>query len=226
MKKVIGYFLLPTLLMLAFFTACNKDNSTEAVEEAVDEALYSVQERGGMGRYGCYELVFPLSITLPDNTTAEIESYDDLKQTLRSYFQANGGGKPKKRPQIQFVFPISVVSQDGEIITVASQEEMLALRADCPGTFDKHGPRGHGDRGLSCFELTFPVTILFPDSTTATAADRQALHELIRTWRKDNPGVRQRPQLTFPITVKMKDDGTLVTVNSREELRQLKEDCE
>jgi hypothetical protein len=225
MKKVIGYFLLPAILMLALFTACNKDNNTEAVEEAVDEALYSIQERGGMGRYGCYELVFPLSITLPDNSTAEIESYDDFKQTLRTYFEANGG-KPKGRPQIQFVFPISVVSQDGEVIPVTTQEELLALRAECRGTFDKHGSRGHGDRGLACFELTFPVTILFPDGTTATAADRQNLHELIRTWRKDNPGVRKRPQLTFPITVKMKDDGTLVTVNSREELRQLKEDCE
>ena len=210
--------------MLALFTACNKNNDTE-VEEAVDQALYNVQERGGMGRYGCYELQFPVSITLPDNSTATVNSYDELKQTLRTYFEANGG-RPKNRPNISFVFPISVVSADGEVITVESQEEMLRLRAACAGTFDKHDFRGHGDRGLACFELTFPITIKFPDGTTATANDRKAMHELIRQWRKDNPTVKERPQLTFPLTVKMKDDGTLVTVNSREELRQLKEDCE
>jgi hypothetical protein len=153
-----------------------------------------------------------------------------MKQTLRDYFQANGtpgqGGHHGTRPRIQFVFPISVISQDGELITVEDETELRELRADCAGTFGNHGHHGHGQHGLSCFEIQFPITVAFPDSTTAEAANRQELHGLIHTWRQNNPGVQGRPEIVFPITVKMTEDGTLVTVNSREELRELKENCE
>lgn len=227
MVKALKFFLLPLVAMLTIFVACDKSNDL-STEELVDQALYSAQERGGMGRFGCYELVFPVTIVLPDSTTAEVNSYEEMKQALRTYFQANGGGGHHgNRPHISFQFPISVVSQDGEIITVNSQDELRALREECGGgTFGNHGPQGHGQHGLSCFEIVFPITVLFPDGTTAEAADRQALHLLIRTWRQNNPGATGRPQISFPITVKMDDDGSLVTVNSREELRQLKEDCE
>lgn len=240
MKKTLKVFLLPFFVLLAVIIACNKAD-TVTVADAVDQTLYSVQERGGMGKYGCYELVFPVTITLPDSTTATVNSYDELKAALKAYFETNGvpsngngnghghhhgphnGITP---PQINFVFPISVLSQDGEVITVANESELLALREACAGTFGNHDPQGHGEHGLSCFELVFPVTIMFPDSTTAQAADRVALKDLIHTWRQNNPTVHERPQLVFPVTVIMTDDSTSVTVNSSEELHALKESCE
>lgn len=228
MVKSLRLFLLPLVVIVAVMASCKKDAET-TTDELVDQALYSVQERGGMGKFGCYELVFPVTLTLPDGSTAEVNSYDEVKQTLRTYFGNNGNPRPPRgqRPHLSFVFPISVISQDGEVITVETEEEMRQLRADCAGaTFGNHDPRGHGDRGLSCFDIVFPITVQFPDGTTASAADRLALRQLIRTWRKDNPGATGRPQIVFPITVKMTDDGSLVTVNSREELRQLKRDCE
>lgn len=229
MVKALKFFFLPIVAILAVMVACNK--STElSTEELIDQALYNAQERGGMGRFGCYELVFPVTLVLPDGTSAEVNSYDEVKQTLRTYFEANGGGPRRnhgQHPHISFEFPISVVSQDGELITVSSQEELRVLREECGGgTFGNHGPQGHGENGLTCFEIVFPITIQFPDGTTAEATDRHALRQLIRTWRENNPGATTRPRIVFPITVKMDDDGSLVTVNSREELRQLKEDCE
>ena len=225
MSKFLKLFLLPAFAIALMVTACKK-NTDVAVEDAIDQALYSAQERGGMGKYGCFELIFPATIVLPDETTVEVNSYDEIKAALRTYFETQGT-KPHRRPHLSFDYPLSVLSQDGEIITVNSQEELIALRIDCAGaTFGNHNPAGHGQHALSCFEIVFPVTLLFPDSTTAEAGSRQELHQLIRQWRQANPGVQGRPQITFPITVKMADDGTLVTVNSREELHQLKEDCE
>ncbi|HMX38874.1 MAG TPA: hypothetical protein PKD78_01060 [Saprospiraceae bacterium] len=235
MLKALKFSLLPFAAFLMLLVACNKSNET-TTDQVVDEVLYSVQERGGLGKYGCFELVFPVTIVLPDSTTATVNSYDEMKQTLRAYFDANGGGNnggghhnhgAGERPRISFVFPISVVSQDGEVITVETQEELRELRAACGGaSFGNHGPNGHGQHGLSCFEIVFPITIQFPDSSTVAVNSRQELHQTLRDWRKNNPGATARPQIVFPITVKMTDDGTLVTVNSRDELRQLKEDCE
>ena len=228
MKKALKFLLLPALTVAAFFFACTKSDEL-TVDEAVDETLYSVQERGGMGRYGCYELVFPVSIVLPNGTTVEVDSYDAIKQQLRTWFEANSDRRRRPhhgaRPLINFVFPISVVTEDGDVISVEDENALLRLRTECSGTFEQHGPRGHGHHGLSCFEVVFPITIEFPDGSTATADSRQALHQLLRTWKQNNPGNTARPKMVFPITVKMADDGTLVTVNSHDELRALKADC-
>lgn len=227
MIKSLKVFLLPVLALIVVVMACNKaDDVLATTEEAIDQALYSAQERGGLGRRGCYELVFPVSIVLPDSSIVEVNSYDEMKAALRAYFEANGTGHPHRRPHLAFVFPISVVSQEGEVITIDADTNLRALRAACAGTFGNHGPAGHGHHGLSCFDIVFPLTVLFPDGTTATATDRQALHQMTRRWHHDHPGVPGRPQITFPLTVQMTEDSTLVTVNSRDELRALKESCE
>ncbi|MCB0525234.1 MAG: hypothetical protein H6576_14555 [Lewinellaceae bacterium] len=227
MKKSLKFFFLPFLAIIAIFVACNKE-SAATVEDAVDEVLFSVQERGGMGRFGCYELVFPVSFTLPDGTEVTVDSYDEMKAAIRDYFQNNGTPHQHDhiRPKIDFVFPISVINEDGEIITVNDQAGLKDLREDCAGTFGNHDHHGHGQHGLSCFTIVFPITIEFPDGSTAEANDRMELHQLIRVWHHNNPGVDQRPKFVFPITVKMTDDDSLVTLNSADELRALKESCE
>ena len=103
----------------------------------------------------------------------------------------------------------------------------MSIRVACAGaTFGNHDPRGHGQHGLSCFDIVFPITIKFPDGTTAEATARLALRQLIRNWKTNNPDATERPQIVFPLTVKIDEDGSLVTVNNREELRRLKEGCE
>lgn len=220
--KSLKLFLLPVIALIFTLNACKK-NEDIAVEDATDQALYSVQERGSIGKYGCFELVFPLSITLPDQTTAEVNSYDEIKAALRAYYQANGTGTG--RPHLSFVFPFDVVSKDGEVITINTRQDMVALRIECGGTFGNHNAQGHGQH-LTCFEVIFPITIQFPDGSTASATDRQAMRQLIRQWHQANSGATtERPKIVFPITVKMTEDGTMVTVNSRQELRELKENC-
>lgn len=231
---------------MAIFNACTKDDTTlteESVTQYVDEAIYSVQERSGTGRLGCFELVFPITLQLPDSTTVTVNSYEEMQTILHQYFTNNGSGGNQggghhgnhhggqhgldsAQIHVQLVFPISVINQDGEIITVANQQELHDLRATCEGSFDHHNPQGHCQNALSCFGIVFPVTIAFPDGTTAEATSREAMHDLIHQWREANPGVQGHPEMVFPITVQMTADSSLVTVNSRQELRDLKESCE
>lgn len=239
-KHWFKIILLASVAGIAAFFACQKDNTTGSVTDYIDQTLYSIQERGGMGKYGCYELVFPVTINFPDSTTQEVNSYEEMKDAIRAWFEANGGfiggpGGPGPHhpmpidslPRPTLAFPVSVISPEGELITVNNETEMFDLKKACGfGTFGHHGPKGHGAHGLACFEIQFPVTIQFPDSTTATAADQDALRGLLKDWKQNNPGVKAHPEFVFPITVVMKDDGTAVTVNSKAELRDLKENCE
>ena len=225
LKLILKNFWAVAVLAMVFTTACNKADeliSEETTEEFVDSALFTLQEQGNLGKYGCYELVFPITVEFPDGTSATANDYEELGTAIKEWKEANQD--VEDRPS--FVFPIEVVSEDGEVISVADQEELKALKAECgKGYFGKHGPRGHRGKCNACFEIVFPIDISFPDGTTAEAADRMALKTLIREWKENNPDVEERPEIVFPIDVEM-EDGTIVTVNDLEELKALKESCE
>ncbi len=225
MVKALKFFLPFAFAAAGWWLACNKADDLLSEEEAVDQALFAAQERGGLGSYGCYEIVFPVTIQLPNGTTAEVNSYEEITRLLRAFFETNGRPKRGMRHAFSFVFPIAVVGQDGQVITVENDEQMRRLRAQCAGTFDRHGPNGHGRYGVACFEIQYPITIVFPDGTTAQAENRRTFHQLLRTWRQNNPTSTEHPTIGFPIVVKMRRTGELITVNSAEELRNLKSSC-
>ncbi|MBK6566000.1 MAG: hypothetical protein IPN49_08295 [Saprospiraceae bacterium] len=209
--------------MIALLSACNKNDTTEAeVETYVEETVYRIQETGNMGKFGCYELSFPITLTYPDGSVSEeINSYEELKQVLRTWRQEND--RPRVRPVI--TLPFSVITEDGDLITVETTQDLRVLKMECRRMFfENNGPNGHDGRGKFCFKLEFPVSILYPDGTTVAYTDRREMHKALRQWRKDNRGATERPHLVFPLNVIM-EDGTVVTVNSKEELKALKEGC-
>lgn len=202
------------------FTACEKETitSSEEVENYTDLSLFHLQERAGCGRRGCFEFVFPLTIIFPDGTEAEVEDYQDLRHAIYHWKEDN----PAATERPTFAFPIEVVSRSGEVISVEDGAELMKLRQRCRRAFGPHRP-GHG--GLHCFRLSYPLDVAFPDGTTATAERPRALQRLLREWRRNNPGSEERPELVFPLTVKLQD-GTEVEVTSKEELEALKDSCQ
>ena len=218
-------FLLATIAL--FFTACQKDDATAALttEEYVDQALFLIQEEGNIGPFGCYELVFPVTLEMPDGTTITAAEYDELAEALRGWHEANPRLRHRDhRPQ--FVFPIEVFTEEGELVSVEDRADLKRLREACGSDeFGRRDRRGHRGNCEPCFHLVFPINIQFPDDTTTEVADRQELKQTIRQWRADNPGVDERPQIVFPINVEMNETGEIVTVNNREELKELRESC-
>lgn len=225
-KQILKFSWVFALFGIFLFSACNEESMdllTEetVVENFVDESLFRLQSEGNLGRFGCYELVFPVTIGFPDSSTATADSYDDLIYSLQEWKQANpdADGRPT------FVFPIEVLSEDGEVISVASEEELKELKQECGGNyFGKHESKGHKGNCTPCFEMVFPITIQLPDDTTAEAASREELKDLVREWKEANPDATERPEIVFPVEVEM-EDGTVVTVNSKEELKELRESC-
>ncbi|MCS6930339.1 MAG: hypothetical protein NZM43_12695 [Saprospiraceae bacterium] len=225
MVNVWKFLMMAAVLTAIGILACTKNENALESEEAVDQALFAAQERGGLGSYGCYELVFPVTIQLPNGTTAEVNSYEELAQKLQTFFETNGRPKRGVRPMFSFVFPISVVNSSGEAIIVENDQQLRQLRAECKGTFDQRGPKGYGRHGVACFEFVFPVTIVFPDGTTAQAENARALRQILRTWKQNNPNATERPELLFPLQVKMRRTGEIITVNNAAELAALKNSC-
>lgn len=221
MKKTVLKILAVFSIMLIGVIACNKDNTSTSDSSSYTElAVYQLQTDCSLGKIGCYELVFPVTIQFPDQTTLTANSYDELKAGIKAWKEANepASGRPV------FVFPISVINQNGETIVVNTQDELKALREACKDGRNP-GHRGHFARGLNCFDLVYPVTLVFPDASEKSVANSSALKDAIETWRKANPGVKNHPVLKFPFTVTLKSDNSTVTVSSKEDLENLKKGC-
>lgn len=206
-----------TVLCLSFVACENEDSlSTTDIENYTVETVNDLEVSARCGRGGCFEFVFPISIAFPDGTGVEIADYDALHDAIRAWKEAN----PDSDARPELSFPLEVIGEDGAAITIANQEELIALKKECPKP-----PRGgdHG-KGRPCFKLVFPLSISFPDLTVAEAADHKALHQLLREWKQANPTTDTRPELVFPVTIQFKDETTQ-EVASADDLKAAKEAC-
>lgn len=223
MKNSLRFSWLFAFAAILSFVACDKfnDQTEDDIFDFVDETLYEVQDRGNIGQDGCYELVFPVSIVFEDGSTVEVNDYSEAIDAIRAWKEEN----PDATERPTLAFPLEVISEEGEVISLANTDELKALREDCPRSYFNRGKRrGHRHRCNKCFSIVFPVTISFPDDTSVEVADRQELKMTIRAWKQANPDVEERPSLTFPIDVEL-EDGTIQTINSQEEFQALRESC-
>ncbi len=95
-----------------------------------------------------------------------------------------------------------------------------------------------GAGAAGCYELVFPVTIQFSDSTTTVVGSYAELKQAIRDWfvaNDVNPGhgghhgghhggVINKPTLVLPIQV-INDAGEIITIETVEELKELRALC-
>ncbi|HUR31899.1 MAG TPA: hypothetical protein VMZ69_10745 [Saprospiraceae bacterium] len=78
-----------------------------------------------------------------------------------------------------------------------------------------------------CYELVFPVTVQFPDSTTLEVLSYEELKQAIRNWFQTNkvhPRPHSRPYLVFPYEV-INEAGEVITISNFEELVELRRAC-
>jgi len=80
-KLIFRNVMIATLAMITMygFVACNKEdvnNTAQDVTEALtDESSFALEQRGNLGKHGCYDLVFPLSIRFSDGSVVAVTSH-------------------------------------------------------------------------------------------------------------------------------------------------------
>jgi hypothetical protein len=238
MNKLFVKFLSLTFLVTSLFTqmACNKEDLTDSdnLEARSDETLFALEQRGNLGRHGCYDLVFPVTIKFSDGSQKTITSQDSLRKAAKAFHQANPGVK-RERPD--FVFPISVIAEDGAVIVVNSKEELLELKKSCIKNHldslfknDSLRHRGFPRHDSTCFTLVFPIQVKKADGSVVTIASKEELKSLAKGEKGQGRhhgrkhGVANQLELVFPVTV-TKSDGTTASVASKEDLKALRESC-
>lgn len=228
------WMVLPALLL---FTACEDraaEDDTLTTEEFTIQALTVLEESGEMGCGGCFSLVYPVTVLLPDESEVTATSREEIREAIAAYLEANPpqNNRPFRllrgfRPEL--VFPYEVQLEDGTILTIESRADLRAILEDCGFDPERlHRPRGgsHGQHGglNHCFNLVYPLTLTFPDGTTTTVDDREEMRIAFRDWRIANPNAGARPVLTYPYEVELQD-GTVLTISSDEDRVDLRETC-
>ncbi len=229
-----------------FITSCSEEADSvvdiETTENFVNQSIYSLQTEGNVGKLGCFEFVFPVSILYPDGTTESVDDYETLRATIKAWFEANAASLdlPEKdstrRRGFGYLadipwdmlptldFPVDILTDSAEIVTVEDREQLFELKKTCKKDFyGNRGRHGHG-KGDKCFSLVYPVTLVLPDGSTITGEDRKEIKTQLREWKAENPDNEERPSLQFPVTVELEDDSTQ-EIATQEDLEALKETC-
>ncbi len=206
-----------TLSLIAVFSACCKDDGTVTPtnEEAVFSPNNGLQQvatsRSDEDEDLCFELGFPISIQLPNGSSASANNMDEIEAIYENWIAQNPGDTTC--PAV--VYPITVILEDGTSHSVYSDDELLTLLEDC---FEEE--IGWED----CFTIQYPVTIQFPDGSSATADSDLQLTQLFDGWYNAHPNSMEDPTIAYPINVTLAD-GTTQSIGSDEEIEQIFEDC-
>lgn len=194
------------VFVFPFEVTFGDETLTISNEEDLESAKSNCEVDRRRGR--CFELVFPVTFTMPDATDITLASREDWN-LIDAWYEAN----PDATDRPDLVFPVDITYRNDSTITVNSQEELIAARAIC-----------EVDRGRErCFQPVFPLTFTMPDGTEIVLASRDEW-QLIRDWYEANPDEEERPDLVFPIEITFEDGSTMI-INSEEELRDARQNC-
>ena len=93
---------------------------------------------------------------------------------------------------------------------------------------DKDGKKnGKKDRKKNCFYLEYPVSLELPNGSTIKVNDKKEAIEALKKWYKENPNVKEKASLVFPVSVYWveKEEKTKYDVESEIEMKELFTKC-
>lgn len=115
------------------------------------------------------ELQFPVSITLADDTTQEIENAEALDMLKDTCEEENEGRRNRGNRCFSVEYPVTFEFSDGSTMTIESREErreaMQAYREANPDTMERPS-------------VQFPITINLEDGTTQSISSEEELEAL------------------------------------------------
>ncbi len=224
-QNVLGLFAFLALVLLFTLGACESQESEflELNDEVIASLNVEDMDRHGDRKHArigifrllkgdCIDIEYPVVIEFPDGSTLSVDDLEGLLAALRDWHQ--GGHDSLGRPAL--VYPITITVADTTFQVNSNEALRRAARLCKPDRpHDKH----HILKLLArCIEIEYPVTLLFPDGSSATVDNQEELVMAIRNWHQTHPDSLGAPTFDYPITVTIRD--STLTISSNEELRR------
>lgn len=162
----------------------------------------------------CFNLVFPLTVELPDETTVVAEDLAMLKRIAYRWRKANPDSE--ERPRI--LFPYRVQLPNDEVIVIEDLMDLASIVYRCTQRFRLPYP------SLACYRLIFPVTVVFPDGTEKEVDGEEAFRLAVHRWLFSHPRDGDKIDLKYPFSIALNDE-TVITIESFDQLKEVIEKC-
>ena len=206
------------------------ENGELLFDENYDEdndGYYDVFEE--WGNYMCFDIQFPIQITMPDNSQVSVGNEDELFEAVDLYYEISD--EYDGLPEINF--PINIVfyfenengNEQQEVIEIGSYEE-LEMYFDVCLDEDNNGWDDESWFEIDCVDLVYPISIANPEGDIIYVESENYLHEYIDQYYQNcNSDDCGDFSLVYPLTVEYysetNDQTQILTINSEEELQEL-----
>lgn len=178
--KLVIRFSLALLVSMLLFSSCGKENIEETgviegeTPDPVEIVVNPLLSRSGGGVTGgldfdCFEINFPFSFLKADESELEITSEADLEVAFSS----------AELEIVDFVYPLDVTLENGDVTQVENGEELAELFAACVpgGGWDEDDfPAYQISDENSCFALVYPLDLKDLDGDIITVEDEDAFN--------------------------------------------------
>jgi len=106
-------------------------NSNEDMREAYSEC-YADRDDGNREDWECFEMVYPITFTMPDGSSITIQTDDGGSwDELKNWYDENEGYE-EVRPELEYPVNIVYETDEGDVtVTINNEEEMDAAKEEC-----------------------------------------------------------------------------------------------
>ncbi|MFK7774912.1 MAG: hypothetical protein AB8F94_22415 [Saprospiraceae bacterium] len=178
-----------------------------------------------LGFIGCYDLVYPVSFTLQDGSTATANSSDELPTIFTN-----------NNPPVDFAYPLNLINiSNGAAATANSEAELGDLLLLCGNIGG--GGSGGGNWGQSivypmtiitavpdstgfpsCYDYQYPVSVVDVDGNVLTASDDDSMMGIVF-------GAIEIEDFVYPVNVTETSTGQILTANDEDDVIAWLDDC-
>ncbi len=188
------------------YSAIDNESSIQALVIGDDKTSDADFKEEDKGKEDCFQLVFPITLTMPDGTSITGDKAA-LWDALKSWYESNPNSVEK--PSLNY--PVDIKWKEDYVKTIADEEEMVIAKKYCD------------QEKKDCFELVYPITWTMPDGTTVTMSDDKDW-SAIKSWYTANPDSEDKFHLNYPVDVLL-EDGTAKMVANDDEMAMIKKEC-
>lgn len=231
MKSLFKLFTAILLISLGgiLFTSCQEDDLTqnETTEKEIEtraQQVISTMNFNFFDHEDCFTINYPVTLVFPDGSTTQVNSYTQLFKTIQGFITQGGigGGFP------EIAYPFNITLYNQSVITVLDEFHLLEIIEAC----HKVGPSLNVTDNIvisetDCFDYVYPLTVVFPEGTTAEVNSFKELTDLLYEWEYTNDQSDVFPTLQMPFDViYFEQDSIVKTISDKFQYLNLIVKCE